>query len=95
MNTYKNKQSVNNGCQQKGFFAAHGLCAANQPKPRAAKCCPTSFAPGRCFDNYCYALPALKATLFYLISPEAVLLTGKVSSLVVLLNEPKTKRARD
>ncbi|MFD0748759.1 hypothetical protein ACFQZS_01310 [Mucilaginibacter calamicampi] len=26
--------------QQRGFFAAHGLCPANQVKPRAVKFCP-------------------------------------------------------
>ncbi|MGY3214092.1 hypothetical protein [Mucilaginibacter sp. HD30] len=30
MNTLKNKQHVNKSSQQEGFFAAPGLCPANQ-----------------------------------------------------------------
>jgi len=38
-------QSNQKSSQQKGFFAARGLCPANQSKPRAAKNCPKAAQP--------------------------------------------------
>ncbi|HTE00157.1 MAG TPA: hypothetical protein VK668_12775 [Mucilaginibacter sp.] len=42
MNTY---QQVNKGFQQKCFFAAHGLCPANQAKPGLQTIAPKSRIP--------------------------------------------------
>jgi hypothetical protein len=71
-------KSNQKGFQQKGFFAALGLYPANQVKPRAAKCCPTIRSPNPTLQQLLLC-PFLRSepTLFYLISPEAVLLTLK------------------
>jgi hypothetical protein len=55
-----------------GFFAAQSLHPANQPEPRAAKSCPTSFTQTYASANICYApLPRTRPPLFCLISAEA------------------------
>ena len=61
--TFCRHKSNQKGFQQKGFFAAQGLCPANQPKPRAAKCCPTSFALAHASANIAMPLPAHMATI--------------------------------
>jgi hypothetical protein len=42
MNTLKKQKQVNKSSQQKGFFAAHGLCPANRAEPRAGIFCPAA-----------------------------------------------------
>jgi hypothetical protein len=54
---------VNNAFQQKGFFAARGLCPANQAKPGLQNLAPLAFALCHRFGKYCYALAAAQATI--------------------------------
>jgi hypothetical protein len=70
------RQSNQTACQQKGFFAARGLCPANRVKPGTQKF--RAFAAPR------YACASAKLAIhlqphspasFYPVSPEAGLLT--------------------
>jgi hypothetical protein len=56
-------QSNQKSSRQKGFFAAPGLCPANQPEPRAGIFCPTAFALAPRFCKIFYALATLKAII--------------------------------
>ncbi|TSD63969.1 hypothetical protein FFF34_015515 [Inquilinus sp. KBS0705] len=49
----KKNQKIN---QQKGFFAALGLCPAKRAKPRAGIFCPASLAHSYGFSKISYAL---------------------------------------
>jgi len=80
MSTNKKQTTANKSSQQKCFFAAQGLCPANQPEPRAAKPC----------LHFVHSIPLLRQgllmplrprrpPLFCPLSPEAYLLTGEES----------------
>jgi hypothetical protein len=56
-------KSNQKGFQRKGFFAALGLCPANQLKPRAAILCPTAFAPATSSQSLLMPFPALVAII--------------------------------
>jgi hypothetical protein len=56
----KTKQHVNKSSQQKGFFAAHGLCPANRAELRAEIFCPA--APAHYFCKSSYAPATRQAT---------------------------------
>ena len=88
MNTFKNKQYVNKSSQTIGFFAAQGLCPANQVIPIAIGTRARSFcrllshgatASGNP-DSYrdTNALATALPNLFYLLSPEAFRLTFRL-----------------
>jgi hypothetical protein len=69
------RQSNQSAFQQKGFFAARGVCPANQAKPGLQYFCPGDPCALRTLHaKHCYALPRAWPALFCLISAEAVLL---------------------
>jgi hypothetical protein len=65
LSTYKKQTTTKNVTKAPfsflGFFAAHGLCAANQAEPRAVNSCPTSF-PLACASANIYYAPAITQT---------------------------------
>jgi hypothetical protein len=66
--------------QQKCFFGRTRPLPAAQVKPRAVKFAATSFAQSQYFRKITMPLPSLKPGLLYLLSPEAVLLTGLLNN---------------
>jgi hypothetical protein len=67
-----------NKVQQKGFFTAQGLCPANQAKPGLQNLDPLTFAQATASASIAIPLQPHCLPSFCLISPEAVLLTGKI-----------------
>ncbi|WP_426670566.1 hypothetical protein ACPPVU_04815 [Mucilaginibacter sp. McL0603] len=51
------------------------------------------FAPGQCFDNYCYALPALRATIVLPDFIRSCSADGENFKFIGSINEPKNRRA--
>jgi len=59
------------------LLCAHGRCPAKQSESRAAKFCPVSPAHIIASAKFANAPATALANIFCLLSPEAVLLTGK------------------
>jgi hypothetical protein len=64
-----------NQVQQKGFFAARGLCPANQAKPGLQNLAPLRSLLALASASIAMPLQPHSLPSFCLISPEAVLLT--------------------
>jgi hypothetical protein len=86
-------QSNQTSSHQIGFFAARGLCAANQVKPRATFFCPASLA--QCYTSAKSLMPFAIAQghQFYLLSPEAFLLTVFSTRNILYLIKSKERWA--
>jgi len=77
-------QSNQKSSQQECFFAAHGLSRTKQKKPWAAIFllhCVRAMASASV--KSCYALPTALPCRFFLLSPEAVLLTEEALRFVI------------
>ncbi len=79
-------KSNQKGFQQRCFFAARGLYAANQTKSRAANYCPFLPLKALAWQNLLCPFQRSRPPLFCLISPEAYLLTLKnnLGNLLIL-----------
>jgi hypothetical protein len=78
-------QSNQKSSQQRGFFAAQGLCPANQAEPGLQTIAPLRSLKSITSANICYALQPHRPPLFCPLSPEAYLLTGKEKEILIIL----------